>query len=59
MGSVWSGKPVHNEKIWKSFDFIRSLTLWLSWLNVIIRGGAVFMLYKIVATSPRPQLFNQ
>jgi hypothetical protein len=54
MGSVWSGKPVHNEKIWKSFDFIRSLTLWLSWLNVFIRGGAVFMLYKIVATSPRP-----
>ena len=37
MGNVWAGKPLHNEKTWKAFDNIRTITLILSWLNIIIR----------------------
>ena len=37
MSSVWSGKPLHHEKMWRAFDNIRTITLILSVLNIFLR----------------------
>mmetsp|Transcript_90107 Transcript_90107/g.124391 ORF Transcript_90107/g.124391 Transcript_90107/m.124391 type:complete len:127 (+) Transcript_90107:12-392(+) len=49
MSSVWSSKPSKNQAAWKGFDNIRSITMWLSIVNIILKGAAcgfLWMLYK-------------
>ena len=54
MSSVWSGKPAANEKVWHQFDNIRSVTMILSVLNILLRAVAVFFLFMFVkATSAK------
>lgn len=63
MSNVWAGKPLHNEKTWRAFDNIRTFTLLLSVLNILLRvsslsrlnrmqSAAVFFLFMIVKASP-------
>ena len=49
MGNVWAGKPLHNEKTWKAFDNIRGITLFLSWVNVLIRVSSISL--NIIGSS--------
>lgn len=52
MSSVWSGKPAAHEKVWHQFDNIRSVTMFLSVVNILLRAIAVFFLFMFVkATS--------
>ena len=37
MRSIWAGKPSKNATSWKAFDFIRSFTLFLSFVNIILK----------------------
>ena len=48
MSGVWGGKPVHHEKVWKAFDNIRTITLWLSYINIAIRVVAILLLSMIM-----------
>merc|ERR1712166_499320 len=47
MRSVWSGKPSKNASAWKAFDFIRGFTLFLSFVNIILKGVAMAFLANI------------
>ena len=47
MRSVWNGKPAKNSAAWKSFNNIRGLVIFLSFVNVLLKGGAVFFLAMI------------
>ena len=48
MREVWSGKPLKNANAWKAFDNIRSVTLFLSFVNMALKGIAVFLLIPIM-----------
>lgn len=47
MHDVWSGKPAKNANAWKAFDNIRSVTLFLSFVNVVLKMIAVGFLIPI------------
>lgn len=47
MRSVWSGKPAKNPQNWAAFDNIRGFTLFLSWINILIKVAACAILAKI------------
>ena len=47
MRSIWSGKPTKNATQWKAFNNVRGVTIFLSFVNVAIKGFAVFMLGMI------------
>jgi len=44
MRSVWANKPLKNEAAWKAFDNIRSFTLFLSSVNIVLKAVAVVFL---------------
>ena len=48
MHDVWSGKPLKNANSWKAFENIRSVTLFLSFINAILKVIAVVFLIPIV-----------
>lgn len=48
MSNVWAGKPLHHEKTWKAFDNVRTFTMILSCVNILIRAVACFFLFMIV-----------
>ena len=48
MHDVWSGKPMKNANAWKAFDNIRSMTLFLSFVNVVLKIIAVLFLIPIM-----------
>lgn len=47
MQSVWSGKPLKNASSWKGFDYIRSVTLFLSAVNIVLKCVAAVFLVPI------------
>lgn len=47
MKSVWAGKPAKNVQDWKFFDNVRGLTMFLSYINIFIKVGAVLVLFYI------------
>lgn len=51
MSNVWAGKPSKNASAWAGFDHIRSFTLFLSYLNVMLKGVATFLLFNIYKGS--------
>ena len=51
MKSVWAGKPAKNVQDWKFFDNIRGLTMFLSYVNILIKVGAIVMLALINRAS--------
>ena len=44
MKSVWAGKPAKNAQDWKFFDNIRGVTMFLSYINILIKVGAIVLL---------------
>jgi hypothetical protein len=44
MKSVWAGKPAKNVQDWKFFDNIRGVTMFLSYVNILIKVGAIVLL---------------
>jgi len=44
MKSVWAGKPAKNVQDWKFFDNIRGLTMFLSYVNIFLKVGAILVL---------------
>ena len=48
MHDVWSGKPMKNANAWKAFDNIRTVTLFLSFVNVVLKIIAVLFLIPIM-----------
>ena len=47
MRSVWAGKPAKNANQWKAFSNIRGIVIFLSFVNVAIKGAAVSLLFYI------------
>jgi len=45
MSSVWSGQPAKNPQNWAAFARIRSLTLFLSSVNIILKAAACVLLF--------------
>lgn len=48
MRDVWSGKPLKNANAWKAFENIRSVTLFLSFVNAVLKVIAVVFLIPIM-----------
>ena len=48
MRSVWANKPAKNANSWKAFDNIRGLTLFLSFVNVVLKAIACIFLVNIL-----------
>ena len=48
MRSVWDGKPAKNANAWKAFENIRTITLFLSAVNIVLKAIAVFFLFPIM-----------
>ena len=48
MRSVWDGKPLKNANAWKAFENIRSITLFLSFVNCVLKSVAIFFLVPIM-----------
>ncbi len=48
MREVWAGKPLKNANAWKAFENIRSVTLFLSFVNLVLKGVAVVFLIPIM-----------
>ena len=48
MRSVWDGKPLKNANAWKAFENIRSITLFLSFVNMVLKGVALVFLIPIM-----------
>jgi len=44
MKSVWAGKPAKNVQDWKFFDNIRGFTMFLSYVNILLKVGAIVLL---------------
>ena len=57
MREVWSGKPLKNANAWKAFENIRTITLILSFINVILKCIAIVFLIPIMRAGKvqRPQ----
>ena len=47
MRSVWGGKPAKNATEWKAFNNVRGVVLFLSFVNIAIKGVAVGVLVVI------------
>ena len=56
MRSVWSTKPIKNANSWAAFDNIRGLTLFLSFVNVVLKVLAVMFLLRIYNGSSGKRL---
>ena len=48
MRDVWAGKPLKNANAWKAFENIRSITLFLSFVNIVLKAIAVMFLIPIM-----------
>ena len=48
MRSVWDGKPLKNANAWKAFDNIRSITLFLSFINLVLKAISIVFLIPIM-----------
>ena len=48
MREVWSGKPLKNANAWKAFENIRSITLFLSFVNIVLKAVALVFLIPIM-----------
>ena len=48
MREVWAGKPLKNANAWKAFENIRSVTLFLSFVNIVLKALAVIALIPIM-----------
>ena len=48
MRSVWAGKPLKNATAWKAFDNVRSVTLFLSLINIVLKAVACIFLIPIM-----------
>ena len=48
MRDVWSSKPLKNANAWKAFENIRSITLFLSFGNLVLKSIAIFFLIPIM-----------
>ncbi len=49
MRQVWSKKPSNNKTTWTMFNYLRSFTLILSWVNIFVKAwivGALTMLLR-------------
>ena len=57
MRSVWAGKPAKNANQWKAFSNIRGIVIFLSFVNVAIKGAAVSLLFYI--NKANQQLMGQ
>ena len=57
MRSVWAGKPAKNANQWKAFSNIRGIVIFLSFVNVVIKGAAVSLLFYI--NKANQQLMGQ
>ena len=53
MRQVWAGKPLKNANSWKAFDNIRSLTLFLSFVNIVLKSIAAVFLFAVQRGRPR------
>jgi hypothetical protein len=53
MQSVWSGKPSKNAAAWSGFDHIRSFTLFLSAVNIVLKVVACLFLVPIYRGSKK------
>ena len=51
MRSVWNGKPAKNATEWKAFNNVRGVVLFLSFVNILLKGAAVGLLYFIARPS--------
>jgi hypothetical protein len=47
MGSVWAGRPAHDEAIWKGFDGLHSFTIFMSVINIFARAAAIVFLFLL------------
>lgn len=47
MKSVWAGTPAKNAADWKFFDNIRGVTMFLSYVNILLKIGAIVLLALI------------
>ena len=58
MREVWAGKPLKNANAWKAFDNIRSVTMFLSFVNIGLKAIAIFFLIPIMRAGKiqNPQL---
>jgi len=48
MKSIWEGKPAKNANAWKAFDNIRTITLILSFVNMVLKAIACAFLFRIM-----------
>ena len=48
MREVWAGKPLKNANSWKAFENIRSFTLFLSFVNMVLKAIALVFLIPIM-----------
>ena len=48
MRSVWDGKPLKNATAWKAFENIRSFTLFLSFINLVLKAISLVFLIPIM-----------
>ena len=48
MRSVWDGKPLKNANAWKAFENIRGFTLFLSFINLVLKSISLMFLYQIM-----------
>ena len=55
MASVWSGKPTKNAAAWKGFDHIHSFVLFLSGVNIVLKGLACGLLFIIMRGGKKSQ----
>ena len=49
MGSVWSGKPAHDEAIWQAFDFLHTFVIGMSVVNIILRAVIEILLFVSIS----------
>ena len=48
MRSVWDGKPAKNANAWKAFDNIRSIVMFLSFVNIVLKCIAAAFIFPIM-----------
>ena len=51
MGSVWSGKPAHDEAIWEAFNFLHTFVIGMSVVNIILRAVIEILLFVAISQS--------
>ena len=48
MRQVWSKKPSNNKTTWAMFDYLRTFTLILSWINIFVKAWIVASLTMLM-----------